>query len=261
MHLVYIDESGDTVPLSQNGKKFLVLTGCILHEKDIQAVETRLRGIKHKYYQNPDIEIKSNFLRYANPDLAEASPLKLNSRDKYNELEADVTQFLKDIPVFLYSVAIDKEAYWQQYPAQNPYDIAYVFLLERFQKYLISQKSLGICIIDPREGQVEKHFMGNELTRVHNKMRWEDGTVWKKCPNIIEKLLFSQSDATVGIQISDLYSYPIYHMLEYNKPQGKYWRFDELSYPKFVKGPEGSIDGWGLKFFPDKTKKDLLLFS
>ncbi|MBU0650002.1 DUF3800 domain-containing protein, partial [Patescibacteria group bacterium] len=30
MNLMYIDESGDTIPLSQNGKKFLVLTGCII---------------------------------------------------------------------------------------------------------------------------------------------------------------------------------------------------------------------------------------
>lgn len=247
--------------LSQNGKKFLVLTGCIFKETDIQNVETQLREIKQKYYQDPDVGIKSNFLRYANPDLSESSPLKLNSREKYNELEKKVTEFLNSIPTNLYSVVIDKESYWQQYPAQNPYDIAYVFLFERFQKYLATQKSLGICIIDPREGQVEKHFMGNELTRIHNKMRWEDGAVWKKCPNIIEKLLFSQSDTTIGIQIADLYCYPIYHMFEYNKTKGNYWRFDELSYSKLVKSPQGNIDGWGLKFFPDKSKKDLLFFS
>lgn len=258
---MYIDESGDTIPLSLNGKKFLVVTGCIIHESDIQNIESRLRKIKKSFYQNPDIEIKSNFLRYANPDVTPSSPLKLNAREKYNELEAAMTSFLKEIPVTLYSVVIDKETYWQQYPSQNPYDIAYVFLLERFQKYLVEQKSLGICIIDPREGQVEKHFMGNELTRLHNKMRWEDGAVWKKCQMIVEKLLFSQSDSTIGIQIADLYCYPIYHMFEYNKVQGSYWRFDELSLPKFVKSPQGSIDGWGLKFFPDRTKKDLRFFS
>ncbi|MDA1079085.1 MAG: DUF3800 domain-containing protein [bacterium] len=135
------------------------------------------------------------------------------------------------------------------------------FLVERFQKYLESKSSLGICIIDPREGQVEKHFMGNELSRLHNKMRWQDGAVWKKCPNIVEKLLFSQSDTTIGIQIADLYCYPIYHMFEYNKPVGSYWRFDELSYEKLAKNSKHVIDGWGLKFFPPKTKKDLRFFA
>lgn len=260
MHIMYIDESGDTVPLSQNGKKFLVLTGCIIHENDIAKVEEQLRSIKKKFFQNPDVEIKSNFLRYANPDLKESSPIKLNSREKYNQLEADMTTFLKEIPITLYSVVIDKAAYWEQYPSQNPYDIAYVFLLERFQKYLSTQEAYGICIIDPREGQVEKHYIGQELDRLHNKMRWDPSGILTKCPNIIERLLFSTSDKTIGIQIADLYCYPIYHMFEYNKTKGSYWRFDELSLPKLY-SHKGNIDGFGLKFFPDSTKKGLRFFS
>lgn len=260
MYIMYIDESGDTIPLSQSGKKFLVLTGCIIHEDDIPKTEMDLREIKKKFFQNPDIEIKSNFLRYANPDLKESSPIKLNSRDKYNELELEMTKFLKQIPIMLYSVVIDKTAYWQQYPSQNPYDIAYVFLLERFQKFLDRQKSYGICIIDPREGQVEKHYIGLELDRLHNKMRWDPSGILSKCPNIIERLLFSTSDKTVGIQIADLYCYPIYHIFEYDKVQGEYWRFDELSLPKLCV-INGKIDGFGLKFFPENTKKGLRFFS
>lgn len=260
MYLMYIDESGDTIPLTQNGKKFLVLTGCIIHEEKTQEIEEKFRQIKFKYYQDCDIEIKSNFLRYANPDLEENSPLKLNSRIKYDELEKDISNFLKQIDVTLYSIVINKESYWEQYPAQNPYHIAYVFLLERFQKYLVSKKSLGICIIDPREGQTEKHFMGNELSNLHEKMRHESGSIWTKCPNVVEKLLFSQSDQTVGIQIADLFCYPTYHVFEYNKKGKDYWRFKELTLPKLFK-LKGIIDGYGLKYFPDKTKKDLKFFS
>ena len=43
MYLLYIDESGDTIPLSQGGKKYLVLTGCVIHEKDIHQIESSLR--------------------------------------------------------------------------------------------------------------------------------------------------------------------------------------------------------------------------
>jgi len=258
---MYIDESGDTTPLSQGGSKFLVLSGAIFSEDQIRPAEEKLRAIKQKYYQDPEIEIKSNFLRYANPDLSESSPLKLNLREKYNELEDEITKLLKEMPVSLYAVAIDKEQYWQQYPSQNPYEVAYVFLLERFQKFLTTQRSLGISIIDPREGQVEKHFLGNELDNIHRGMRWRDSVLWKPCPNIIEKLLFSQSDKTVGIQISDLYCYPIFNVLEYNKKGSDYWRYSEISYQKLVKNPSGEIDGWGLKIFPDITKKSLSIFS
>ncbi|MCL4353613.1 DUF3800 domain-containing protein [Patescibacteria group bacterium] len=250
MYIMYIDESGDTIPLSQKGKRFLVLTGAVVNEKHILQIETKFRSIKKKYFQNPDIEIKSNFLRYANPDLKEGSPIKLNDRAKYDELERDMTAFLKEIPAALFSVAIDKAAYWQEFPAQNPYDYAYGLLLESFQKYLEKVKGLGICIIDPWEGQVEKNFIGQELERIHNKIRWSTSEL----SNIVERLLFATSDKTVGIQIADLYCYPIYHIFEYDKTKREYWRFDELSSIKLYK------DG-GLRFYPDKTKKGLRFFS
>lgn len=257
---MYIDESGDTIPISQKGKKFLVLTGCIIHEDNIQNIEEKFRSIKHDFYQNSDVEIKSNFLRYANPDLVENSPLKLNSKEKYNELEKDISNFLKKLDITLFSIVIDKESYWLQYPAENPYNIAYLLLLEKFQLFLKTKDSLGICIIDPREGQTEKHFIGNELNIIHQKMRHEDGFIWKKCSNIIEKLLFSQSDQTIGIQIADLFCYPIYHVFEYNKRADEYWRFLELSMPKLFRS-KNRYDGFGLRFFPDKTKKDLRFFT
>ena len=260
MYVLYIDESGDTIPLSQGGKKFLVLTGCIFHEDDIQQIQENFRKIKKDFFQNPEIEIKSNFLRYANPDINIDSPLKLNSKGKYDELEVIISKFLADLPVSVYAVVIDKKSYWDQYPSQNPYDIAYVFLLERFHKFISEKKSLGICIIDPREGQVEKHFIGNELSRIHDKMRWGDGKIWNRCPRVIEKLLFSKSDQTIGIQIADLFCYPTFHVFEYDKKPEKYWRFHELTYPKLFKF-KGEIDSYGLKFFPDNTKKDLKFFN
>lgn len=259
MYLMYIDESGDTIPLSQKGKKFLVLTGCIFFEKDKIEAEKSFRETKQKYYQNTEIEIKSNFLRYANPDLSEYSPIKLNDRAKYDELEKEVADLLKKIPITLFSVVIDKEGYWKKYPAQNPYNAAYIFLSERFQKFLEEKKSYGIAIIDPREGQVEKHFIGNELDNIHDKLRWDDG-FWKKCPNIIEKVLFSASDKTIGIQIADLFCYPVFHVFEYNKTKDEYWRFRDLVCPKLYK-VNSNVTGMGLKFFPEESKKDLRFFT
>lgn len=259
MKLLYIDESGDTIPISQSGKHYLVLLGAIIDEAEMIAIDKDFRSIKHKYYQEPDIEVKSNFLRYANPDLTQSSPLKLNSRQKYDELEADIASFLKKIPVDALSVVINKADYWSKYPAQNPYEVAYMFLLERFQFYLNQSNSLGICIIDPREGQVEKHYMGDELSDLHEKMRRTgrgDGSVWNKTPKVVEKLLFSQSDKTIGIQIADLLSYPIFHIYEYDKKPEEYWRFIDVTLPKLIRR-NGKLDGYGLKYFPGTNKKDL----
>ena len=232
---MYIDESGDTIPLSNKGKNNLVLTGCIIEEKNKFSIETRFREIKQRYYLDSDVEIKSNFLRYANPDIKYASPIKLNDRKKYDELEAEVASFLKEIQVSVISVVIDKAKYWQQFPAENPYHIAYILLAEKFQSFLEEQDSLGICIIDPREGQVEKSFIGLDLGKIHHRLIWVDDGSYKKCPSVIERLLFATSDKTIGIQIADLYCYPIFHIHEYNKDKRDYWRFNEIAEPKLLK--------------------------
>ncbi|MDP3974811.1 MAG: DUF3800 domain-containing protein [Candidatus Jorgensenbacteria bacterium] len=233
---MYIDESGNTAPLQQNGSKFLVLTGCIVHQNEKYDIEVEFRKIKEEFYQNPDIEIKSNFLRYANPDITEiSSPIKLNSRERYDELERKIAEFMKKIPARLIAVAIDKVGYWSQYPAQNPYDAAYIFLLERFQEFLEAENELGLCIIDPREGTVQKKYIDKNLDQTHNLLRWDDHGFWKMCPRIIERVLFSSSDLTIGIQLTDLYCYPIFHIHEYGKKPSDYWRFKVVTEPKLVK--------------------------
>jgi hypothetical protein len=232
MKLFYIDESGDTATPDSGGKKYLVLTGAVIDEKDIQVVDQQLRAIKIKFYQNPNVEIKSNFLRYANPDIAGNSPLKLAVRNKYDELETDITDFLKTIKVDVISVVLDKVEFWEKYPSKKPYEYAYNYLLQAFQKYLDKYKSLGICVIDPREGQVEKHYFGNEINDLHESLRYADSD--NACPNVVEKLLFSQSDKTIGIQIADLYCYPIFHIYEYDKQPSDYWRYSVITAEKLV---------------------------
>ncbi len=261
MKLLYVDESGDTSPITQGGSKFLVLTGCIIDEKQFLPIENRLREIKHKYYGNPDVEFKSNYIRNANPDIPSGkSPLKLHDRQKYNELEADMTDFLNTIEVTNISIVIDKAEFWGKYPAQNPYDTAYVFLVERFNLYLRDNDCLGMVIIDPREGRVEKAFVGDHLRNVHDGMRHPaaagTGSSWQsKTERVIERLLYSASEDTIGIQIADIYCYPVAHIYEYNKKANTYWRFMETCIPKLRTNGSGQFMGYGLKIYPN-TKTD-----
>ncbi len=258
MKLIYIDESGDTIPLSRDGSKWFALTACLVDESQRMALEHDLRQIKWKYYGDMDIEFKSNYLRYANPDVSFESPLKLHDRQRYNELEADLAAYLKNAPVILNSAVIDKSYYWTKYPSQNPYNVAYIFLLERLQLCLAESASLGIVIIDPREGRVEKSFIGDGLEKIHHQMRFGNLPISPKpTPNIVERLLYSDSQNTVGIQIADLYCYPVFHIFEYNKELEDYWRFKDITMPKLRK-VNGRLLGYGIKIFSDKTKNGLI---
>lgn len=257
MKLIYIDESGDTSAISRGGSKWFVLTACIIDESDRMGLEEALRAIKWKFYGNKDVEFKSNFIRYANPDIPYDSPIKLHDRIQYNELEAELAEYLKKAPVTLISIVIDKAHYWDKYPIENPYDAAYTFMLEKLQLCLLENRHLGIIIIDPREGGVEKKFIGDDLERIHHGMRFGNMAISNKLiPNIVERLLYSDSQNTIGIQIADLYCYPIFHIFEYGKDPENYWRFNDITFPK-LRRANGRLLGHGLKIFSDKTKNGL----
>lgn len=237
MYIMYIDESGDTIKLENKGKHHLVLAGCIVKDVDKVSLEQKFRDIKMKYFSKPDIEVKSNFLRYANPDIAFESPLKLSYREKYDELEREITTFLVEAPTKLLAAVIDKDKYWSKHPNSDPYHRCYISLLYRFQVFLEEVEDFGICIIDPREGRVDKNFIGNDLDKLHNYLRWEMLPISKLSNSlrVIERLLFSTSDKNVGIQIADLYCYPIFHIYEYSKKPENYWRFTEITSKKLLK--------------------------
>lgn len=269
---MYIDESGDTTSIEHGGTKVLVLTGCIIEDKEKRNLEEALRNIKFKFYGDCDVEFKSNYIRYANPSLTTSSPIKLHDQQRYDEMQKDLQQLLISAPVKIVSVVIDKKGYWAQYPSQNPYHAAYIFLTERFQTFLTLKNALGISIIDPREGGVvEKKNIDKELVDVHRRLQWEKRGFWKPCPSVIEKVLFSDSKQTVGIQVADLYCYPIFHLFQYDKIPQEYTWYEKVSAPKLyyhttvtasIVGPIGPvIDGTGLKFFPDKSKKDFRFYA
>lgn len=262
MKLIYVDESGDTQPISQGGSRYFVLAGYVVAESDRKAIEIDLREIKRSFYFDPDIEFKANAIRYANPDITDReSPLKLNSRRRYDDLEAELAEYLRNLPGTVLAVVIDKEYYWERYPAQNPYEAAYMFLLERLQMCLAADDSLGIVIIDPREGRVDKHFIGDHLERLHHRMRFRDSHIWQmRTTCIVERLLYSDSASTVGIQIADLFAYPIFHIFEYDKAPADYWRYATVVSPKLYR-PGGVLLGRGLKVFAAQTKNGLDITS
>jgi hypothetical protein len=96
--------------------------------------------------------------------------------------------------------------------------------------------------------------MDAELDKTHHALRWTTTEFWNQCPNVIERILFSSSDLTVGIQIADLYCYPLFHVFEYNKSQQEYWRFTDITARKLLE--ENS-----LILTPEDTKKDFRFFQ
>ncbi len=257
--LIYVDESGNTSS-SEKGSKYLCLSACIMSVEEKMRLEKELRDIKYEYYKNKEIEFKSNFLRYANPSRPEPSILKLYDQQRYEEMMSKIKSLIMSAQVKLISVVIDKKLYWKQYPSQKPYESAYAFLLESIQKELASNNEYGLVIIDPREGGVEKSFVGDNIKNIHNDIRFKGTDYLEKSPNVVEKLLYSTSDDTIGIQVCDILCYPVWHIFEYDKKPAEYEWFQNVTKLK-LRSVDGKINEYGIKLFPEDTKKTLKMFE
>ena len=57
---MYIDESGDTIPISQKGKSFLVLTGCIIYENEKNKSDNKIKSKDNSAITNALIRLLSD---------------------------------------------------------------------------------------------------------------------------------------------------------------------------------------------------------
>ncbi len=254
---MYVDESGSTSPFSPSNnssrvaEKHFVLSGCLVTGAELQRLSVLFRDFKKRFFDGQDLELKSNSVRYASPDRPHGSsgPLAEFFPDahRYQIFQEGLRGLLRGAQVKLLLAVVDKSQtlHSKDYsgPQEAIYQWSYTQLLSSFQKYLEEHDDHGICIADPRQGNVDKGLM-----RMHDVVRWNESPNWKKCDRIVEKLLFSESSSTLGIQLSDLLGYPIYHHLKYGLGHKGSKTWLSLSRLKLLKP-------YGVVYFPWNSKK------
>jgi hypothetical protein len=99
-------------------------------------------------------------------------------------------------------VGIDKEAHHRQYVRPDPVEeVAYLFMLERFDAYLGHQDdALGLVVSD------QQKELESATRRAHSRYR-RDGTRWQKIERVIETPFFTPSHWSRMLQVTDVVTY------------------------------------------------------
>jgi Protein of unknown function (DUF3800) len=132
--------------------------------------------------------------------------------------------------------------------AEETYATALMFLAERFQHHLQTVDDVGLIVVDSRHREHD-----SRLRRFFSDLQAE-GTPYMKLSRIVEGLFLGPSHYSVGLQCADLVAAAT-AAAERGIGQGKgYLRRLE---PRFARHPStGTIDGVGLKRFPDREPRD-----
>jgi len=240
-YIVYVDESGDHNLKNTNPDyPVFVLCFCIF-DKNIYAEQLMpiLKKFKFKHFGHDQVILHESDIRKDRGDFA-----FLNNKERKNKFISEITDIIKYIPFTVIASVIKKSELSDQNPdADNPYNIALGFGLERLYFLLRSNKATSQLthVIFENRGKKEDRGLELEFRRVC------DGKNYMKKSLPFDIVFADKKSNSSGLQIADLVARPIgLHIL---KPEQQNMAYEVVK-EKFYKDKNGSEDGWGLKCFP-----------
>jgi hypothetical protein len=240
-YIVYVDESGDhsLVSINQQNPVF-VLAFCVFEKSAyFSRIVPAVGRLKFDFWGHDCIVLHSHEIRKAQGDFS----ILLNTTTR-NAFIGRVNSLIEEVPFTVIAAVIDKQRHVNRYadPA-NPYAIALTFCMERLQHWLRErgQENKKTHVVVECRGRTEDAKLELEFRRTadgHNAL----GTM----PNLDIRFMDKKHNST-GLQLADLVAHPIgRHVINPGQANRAY----ELIEPKFRRGPNGRIQGYGLKVFP-----------
>jgi len=234
VQLLYLDESGKSGPTDYT-QPWYVLGGLILPEDRWQAVEADLNAAIEAIVPAPrpdDWELHMSLIAHRKKHFSQMS-----EKDRFELVDA-VFDVMEWHDLRLIFVGIDKEKHRKKYSYPDPVeDVAYMFMLERFNYCVARLGTLGLVVAD------EQKEIEISTRNAHSRYR-RHGTGMAQIDHVIETPFFTPSHWSRPLQMIDVATYYVARHLR-GATTASYWgrierRLD--GYPKYV--------GKGLKTFP-----------
>ena len=267
-YIMCIDENGSSNNLTyilkqiSNDKevseddKYFTITGCIFEKQDYMKAKYLIKSLKNKYWQNgmffDSKKNKEKAVCFHSREIRKHDNCFNDSLINYNEFMLDLTELMKNIECKIISISINLYEYLKRGYTHNVYNVAFDFLLER---YIFATKAhkKGIIMLEAR-GKEED----SELLEHISKVILKTGTKSIKSTELRDKIrgvYFNPkwneeySATYTGLEIADLYSYPIHKFIKRNKKDQAF-----LTYENKIEGYPNYINK-GIKIFPNQDKK------
>jgi Protein of unknown function (DUF3800) len=237
MYLLFLDESGK---LDQGG--LFALGGIAIRDGDWPLLKETWQRTLSEAGWPLDREVKWHGIRKGEvpPPLADA-----------------VYAALAQAPFTAYVAVMDLDQGPEAFPpAEHPffrspedvYATALMFLAERFHHLLADADERGIIVVDSRFREED-----TRLRRFFGDLQ-EAGTPYMKLDRIVEGLFLGPSQYSIGLQCADLV---VAATAAADRGIGLGRGYFARLRPRFATHPAtGSIDGVGLKRFPDERPRE-----
>lgn len=233
--MVFVDESGDHgLEACDPAYPVFVLAFCIVRKSDyVDVITPAIQRFKFKHFGHDLVVLHEHEIRKAK---GEFTFLLVPARRE--AFFPDLNVLMEATPMTLVAVVIRKDKLKAQYHRpDNPYHLALEYGLERVSKCLRGHGQTGKItpLVCEARGRKEDDSLELEFHRVATRVPGFDIKFVDKKANL------------PGLQIADLVARPIgRHVMDPAQENRAY----AILEPKLRRGPEGQINGYGLKVFP-----------
>ena len=262
-YIMCIDENGSSSNLTyvlkqilnkrelSEDDKYFTITGCIFTKQEYLNSKELIKLLKNKYWHNGtfyDSKLgQEKAVCFHSRDIRKQNECFNDSVINYNEFMVDLSNTMKDIKCKIISISINLYEYLKRGYTHNVYNVAFDFLLERYI-YETENNKRGIIMLEARGKDEDKELL-NHISKVINKTGTKKIST-RELKLKIRGVYFNPkwneeySSTYVGLEIVDLFSYPIHKFVKRNKKDKAFLTFEDkiVGYPNYKNK--------GIKIFP-----------
>ncbi len=235
-YVMFIDENGNPGKINDlfkkrmnkeeisNDEKFFTITGVIFEKSGYSKMRNNIRKLKEKHWKNGYyLDSKHNETKYVCLHSREIRNHMGAFNDKvinYTEFIKDLSNVLKEVECKIISITIDLEKYLIKKEQIPIYEKAFDLLLERYI-YATKNKKKGVIMFESRGKNEDKQLLNHIYNIIYKK-----GTQHIGCIELKQKIIGvyfypkwygGYSSTYSGLEIADLFSYPIYSTIKLKK--------------------------------------------
>lgn len=235
-YVMFIDENGNANSINNiykkinnseiitDDEKYFTITGCIFERKNYPIMRNNVRKLKEKYWRNGFyFDTKHNDTRYVcfhSREIRMHAGAFNESLIDYNSFINELSEMLSNVECKIISITINLEKYANKMKDKPIYNVAFDLLLERYV-YATRSNKKGIIILESRgmkdDNVLLKHI--DEIINIYGTKGIKSKELRKKIIGVYfnPKWYGGYSSTYSGLEIADLFSYPIHQFVKYNK--------------------------------------------
>ena len=235
--------------------KYFTITGCIFTREEYMNSKKLIKALKNKYWNNGifyDTKSKRDkAVCLHSRDIRKHDSCFNDSVINYNEFMVDLSDTMKDIKCKIISISVNLYEYLKKGYTHNVYNVAFDFLLERYI-YDTENNKKGIIMLEARGKDEDKELL-EHISKVINHTGTKKISS-RELKAKIDGVYFNPkwneeySSTYVGLEITDLFSYPIHKYIKRNTKDKAFLVFEDkiVGYPNYKNK--------GIKIFPPDKK-------